>query len=337
MPKSKAGVQSIQDAVKRIKAGEILPVYFLFGEDTFSIGNGLKAIENAVKPLLKSDFDFEVFHGEEKTLDEVLSFAEAFPFGSIKKLIIFKDFDKVKDKKKLVNYVASPPEFTILVLIHSGEITNLSSEPYQTLIEKKFLFEAKELKGKNLLDWLTGYCESIGKNISEENAQMLLDITGENRSMLESQIEKICIYLGDKREISLDSIKGLSTALKEYNIFDLQNAVGRKDKPAAMKIVFNMLDNGAEPTYIIFMLARYFTGLSRIAEMTSQKLPDAAAARIVGTHPFYYKDYLKAKSNYSDSNLYNSVQALLKADVTIKTTFADPKTVITILISEIIR
>jgi len=337
MSKFKAGVQSIQDAVKKIKTGEILPVYFFFGEDSFSIDNGLKIVENAVKPLLKSDFDFEVFHGDEKSLDEVISFAEAFPFGSEKKLIIFKEFEKVKDKKKLLNYAASPPDFTVLVIIHSGEISNLSSEPYQTLIENRFIFEAKELKGKNLLDWLTGYCESTGKFISEENAQMLLDITGENRSLLEAQIEKICIYLGDKKEITLDSIKGLSTALKEYNIFDLQNAIGKKDEALALKIAFNMLDKGAEPTYIIFMLTRYFTGLSRIAEMTNLKLPDAVAAKIVGTHPYYYKDYLKAKSLYSDSNLYNSVQALLKADVTIKTTSADPKTVITILISEIIQ
>jgi DNA polymerase III delta subunit len=102
-----------------------------------------------------------------------------------------------------------------------------------------------------------------------------------------------------------------------------------------VKIALNMLDKGAEPTYIIFMLTRYFTGLSRIAEMTNQKLPDAAAARIVGTHPFYYKDYLNARAIYSDTNLYNSVQALLKADAAIKTTPADPKTVITILVSEI--
>jgi DNA polymerase-3 subunit delta len=335
MSKSKAGVQSIQDALKKLRAGEILPVYFFFGEDSFSIDGGLKEIEKAVKPLLKSDFDFEVFHGDEKSLDDALSFADAFPLGSEKKLIFFKEFEKVKDKKKLANYAASPPDFTVLVLIHSGEISNLGSEPYQTLIENRFLFEAKELKGKNLLDWLTGYCESLGKNISEDNAQMLLDITGENRSLLESQIEKICIYLGDKKEITLDSIKGLSAALKEFNIFDLQNAVGKKDKASALKIAFNMLDKGAEPTYIIFMLTRYFTGLSRIAEMTAQKLPEAAAARIVGTHPFYYKDYLKARSFFSDTNLYNSVQALLKADVTIKTTSADPKTVIAILISEI--
>ncbi|HVO74153.1 MAG TPA: DNA polymerase III subunit delta [Ignavibacteriaceae bacterium] len=336
MAKSKAGVQSIQDALKKLNAGEILPVYFLFGEDSFSLDTGLKAIEKAVRPHLQSDFDYEVFHGEDKIVDEVLGFAEAFPFGSGKKLIIFKELEKVKDKKKLAGYAASPPDFTVMVLIHSGEVSNLASEPYRTLVENRFLFEAKELKGKNLLDWLTGYCESIGKNISEENAQILLDITGENRTLLESQIEKISIYLGDKKEISLDSIRGLSTALKEYTIFDLQNAIGRKDKPGAMKIAFNMLDKGAEPTYILFMLTRYFTGLSRITEMTSQKLPDAAAARIVGTHPFYYKDYLKAKSLYSESNMYNSVQALLKADVSIKTTSADPKTVISILITEII-
>ena len=59
---------------------------------------------------------------------------------------------------------------------------------------------------------------------------MLIDIVGENREMLEAQLDKILVYLNENREISLDSIKLLSTSLREYNIFDLQNAIGRKDK-----------------------------------------------------------------------------------------------------------
>ena len=68
-------------------------------------------------------------------------------------------------------------------------------------MQTNFLFEAKELKGRNLIDWLISIAEEKGKKLSEENAQVLVDIVGENRNMLEDQLEKICIFLNEKKEI----------------------------------------------------------------------------------------------------------------------------------------
>ena len=66
-------------------------------------------------------------------------------------------------------------------------------------------------------------------------------------------------------------------------------------------------------------------------------MPAEQAARIVGTHPFYYKDYQQARRLYSDTDLANVFRALLKADLSIKTTSANGKNIITILLSEIIN
>ena len=155
--------------------------------------------------------------------------------------------------------------------------------------------------------------------------------------MLEDQLEKICVFLNKEREISIDSIQQVSSELKQFNIFDLQNAIGVKDKAKSITIANNLLENGAEPTFIIAMLTRYFTGLSKITELKSKNVPDMEAARIVGTHPFYYPNYVKARTFYSDPKLVEVFRALLKADVTVKTTSTDDKTIITLLIAEILQ
>ena len=64
---------------------------------------------------------------------------------------------------------------------------------------------------------------------------MLTDISGENRNTLEAQLEKIFLYIGDSKEITIESIRGLSTSLKQYTIFDLQNAIGKKSKSQCIK------------------------------------------------------------------------------------------------------
>ncbi len=334
MAKSKA--PSILDVIPSIDNGTLQPVYYFFGEDYYLLQNFLDLISKAVSPFITSDFDKETFYGDKKPLGEVLDFAKAFPFGSEKKLIIFKQFEKVKDKKPLVDYAASPADFTVLVLIHNGTITNLSSEPYKTLSKYNFIFEAKELKGKNLLKWLVSHVEKNGKTILQENAQLLIDISGESRSMLENQIEKIITFMSEEKEISFNHIQSLSTRLKQFSIFDLQNAIGKKEKDKTINIAFNLLENSAEPVFIVAMLTRYFTGVSRVSELTKENIPSQQAARIVGTHPYYYKDYQQARRLYSDSDLANVFRALLQADLSIKTTSADGKNIITILISKIL-
>ena len=334
MAKSKA--PSLLDVLPEISKGKLQPVYYLFGDDYFLLQNTIKALENAAAPFITSDFDKETFYGDDRTLNDALDFASAFPFGSEKKLIIFKQFDKVKDKKPLKDYAASPVDFTILILVHNGSISNLESEPYKTLKKFNYIFEAKELKGKTLLKWLIKHVDAKGKNISEENAQMLIDISGESRNMLESQLEKIITFMNAEKEITFEHVQALSTHLKQYTIFDLQNAIGKKEKDKAILIAFNLLDNGAEPVFIVAMLTRYFTGISRVGELTKMKVPTQQAARIVGTHQFYYKDYQQARTLYSDTDLLNVFRALLNADLSIKTTSANDKNIITILLSEIL-
>ena len=335
MAKSKA--PSILEVIPEIKKRKFKPVYYFFGEDSYNLTSALHILEESFIPLLKSDFDKEIIYSEDKSINDILGLATAFPFGSEKKLIIVKEAEKIKDKKPLKDYAASPAEFTVVAFFHNGVITNLKSEPFKTLDANDFLFEAKELKGKNLVNWLISVAYEKGKNLSEENAQVLVDIVGENRSMLEDQLEKICVYLNKEKVITIESIQQVSSELKQFNIFDLQNAIGVKDKAKSITVANNLLDNGAEPTFIIAMLTRYFTGLSKIPELKSKNIPDMEAARIVGTHPFYYPKYIRARNLYSDKKLVEVFRVLLKADVSVKTTSANEKTIILILIEEILQ
>jgi DNA polymerase III subunit delta len=335
MAKSKA--PSILEIIPEIKKRKFKPIYYFFGEDSYNLSNTLHTLEESFNPLLVSEFDKETFYSEDRSINEILDLASSFPFGSEKKLMIIREAEKFKDKKPLKDYASSPAEFTVLAFFHNGSITNLNSEPFKTLDTNSFLYEAKELKGKNLIDWLIGLAEEKEKKLSEENAQVLVDIVGENRNMLEVQLEKICIFLNEKKEISLESIQQISSELKQFNIFDLQNAIGIKDKSKSLTIANNLLDNGAEPTFIITMLTRYFTGVAKITELRSKNVPDIESARIVGTHHFYYPNYVRARTLYSDEKLVEVFRALLKADVSIKTTTADYKTIITLLAAEILQ
>lgn len=333
---AKVKAPSILEIEKQLKQKKLLPVYYLFGEDSYSIDYVVKSITKYADQFIVSDFDKEIMYGETQTFANIISTALTFPFGSEKRLLIFKQAEKPKDKKELVSYIKSPSKFSTIIFIHNDVISNLESEPYKSLLKAGYLFEAKELKGNNLIEWLIREVERHGKTLSYDNAQLLNDIAGDNRNVLESQLEKIFLFLGDQKDITIESIRSLSTSLKEYTIFDLQNQVGKKNKAAALKVLNNLLKNGMEATQIIVMLNKYFTGLARINELRKQQIDDYKIARIIGTHAYYLKDYDSAKKNYDDKSLTKVFSALLKADVTLKTTPLDKFSLLSILIAEII-
>jgi DNA polymerase-3 subunit delta len=124
---AKAKAKSILEALKEIKSGKLLPLYYLFGEDAYNLTFTLKSIQEKVEPHLSSEFDKETFYGDSATINQILDLASTFPFGSEKKLIVVKEADKIKDKKQIKEYALSPTDFTILVFIHNGLISNLDS------------------------------------------------------------------------------------------------------------------------------------------------------------------------------------------------------------------
>ena len=336
MAKSKFTAPSVLEAIRQIKKGSLLPLYYFFGVDGFIINEAYLLLEEKISPLISTEFDKQVIYASDKSLVEILDAASAFPFGSDKKFIVVKEADKLKDKKGLVSYCKQPPSFTTLLFLHNAEIKDIDSEPFTSLYSFGYLFEGKELKGKNIIDWLLDFAESKNLKLSKENAQMLVDIVGENRSMLEHQFEKFTTFLGDKKEISIETITSLSTELKEFNIFDLLNAIGKREKAKALKIVMNLYEKENELISIVAMLNKYFTGLLRLNEMNEKKIDPVIQARIIGTNKYYLNDYENARKNFSDFQLYNAIEAILKADIQKKSSFTDDRTLLTALISEIL-
>ncbi len=337
MAAKKANIFNILQITKDIKKGVIHPVYLLCGEDSFGIDTALKAIDKAVQPFLSTEFDKDILYGADiKGVEDIIKIASAFPFGSEKKLLVIKEFDKIKDKKNLTSYIENPADFTVLVLIHNGNVTSFSPQPFKILLEKNFCYEAKELKEEPLSEWIMLYAEEKRKKLSKENALLLIDIVGLNRNLLEIQLQKVIEYAGDEENISFESIKKVVSSLKENNIFDLQNAVAQRKNALAMKVAYNLLDNGNDASFIVAMMNRYFTGLAQLPELEMNKLPDQAIARIVGTHPYYLKGQKEVRKFYTDDKLLIVFNALHEADVSIKTTSADQKTIVTILLAKIL-
>ena len=335
---AKVSLPSINEVAKFLAPEKLLPVYFLCGEDSYAIDTTVEAIQKAVDPLIESDFDKEVVNAEKsQNISQILDLAFSFPFGGNKKFVLLKNFEKLNDKKELSAYIKNPPGFTVLVITNSGKISDSSREPYSILLEKKYLFEARSETGLELVDWVLRKSKKLKLDLNEDNARALIEVVGEDKSLLEMQLQKLFDYISDKREVSFEDIQKLSSNTKQYSIFDFQDAIGKGDKSKALEIAFNLLDSGQEIIAILNMIAKFILTLAQITEMVRSNINDNEAAKLMGVSWYYYINCKKAGFFMRDERLLNASRALLQADLAVKTSASEPKTVLVMLISEMMK
>ncbi|GAB6281868.1 MAG: DNA polymerase III subunit delta [Ignavibacterium sp.] len=329
--------KSITEIKNQLKRNKFNSIYFLYGDDEFALKEALDLIENSVQQIITNDFDKQTFYGSEKSLADVIDFAQSFPFVSEKKLAIVKEFEKMyneSESKLFLYYLNSPADFTILVLIFNDDLKKLSSKEISILTQNDWLYEGKELREKNLIEWLISYAKISNKNLSSYDAQLMIELIGEDRYLLKTQFDKIILFLDKEKNITSEIIQSLVSNTKEYTIFNLQDAIGVKDKTKAFQIAFNLLEN-EKILNILGSLNKYFMNLSKIPEMIQKKVPDEVMAKKLSTHPFYLRNYKEARKLYSDRKLNHIAKALLEADLSVKTSATDEKTILTKLLTEI--
>ncbi len=335
---AKRAILSVNELLKQLREGKLLPVYLICGDDTYSIDNTIEKIKKNAMQHIKSEFDIEIIDAERGgDVSTIIDLATTFPFGGNKKLIIVKNFEVFNDKKILKEYIDAPSDFTILVLINRTKLSDYSKEPYLSLLKKGFLFETKQETGEELVDWLEDKIKKFDLNLTKNDLYTIIEMVGENKSLIENQINKILDFSMNKKGIDIEDIKKIISSTKKYSIFDLQDAIGRGDKSKALEICYNLLDNGEELIVIINMLVKFILTIAQILEMVKLNMNDNEAAKKLQVSWYYYINCKKANYLFSDLRLLNASRALLDADTKVKTTSTDAKTILTMLIANIIH
>jgi len=301
---------------------EPLPIFYLFGEDKFAIERATALLEKAFSKYVLSDFDKETFHASKtNTVEEIINLALGFPFGGGKKIIKVKQFNLIKEKKALTDYIENPADFTILIIIDDSDSVNTNRQPFKALKEKGYLFEAKKISGAEWITWIKSRANELKISIDTENAQLLLEIVGEEKQLLMRQLEKFRDYSGEGGKIEKEHILKLASSTKEYSTFDLQDAFLRGDKKRLLTIGFHLLDNGKK----LFEILPIFTSALYILTQHLELKHSGLGAAEAGANPYYYRKITSSPYFTNEKRIKKAVELLLQTDKAVKTSQGDHK------------
>ncbi len=299
-------MQTFEQIMGDIKNRKFKPVYFLMGEEPYFIDAITDYIE---KNLLKEDekaFNQTVVYGADVDLGQILNAAKRFPMMAEYNLVIVKEAQNVKgldgasegNADPFALYVENPLKSTVLVINYKGKKLDSRRKLAKLIDKEQVLFESKMLYDNQVGRWITDYLKGRGVSIEPNAAEIMAAHLGNKLSTIVMELDKLKLAVGENGTITTADVERNVGISKDFNVFELQNALGARDVYRSALIAKHM---GAMPKHSIIpdiaALYGFFTKIMILHSMSGSSPAEQAAALKV--NPYFMKDYQTAARSYS--------------------------------------
>lgn len=299
-------MQTFEQIMGDIKNRKFKPVYFLMGEEPYFIDAITDYIE---KNLLKEDekaFNQTVVYGADVDLGQILNAAKRFPMMAEYNLVIVKEAQNVKgldgasegNADPFALYVENPLKSTVLVINYKGKKLDSRRKLAKLIDKEQVLFESKTLYDNQVGRWITDYLKGRSVSIEPNAAEIMAAHLGNKLSTIVMELDKLKLAVGENGTITTTDVERNVGISKDFNVFELQNALGARDVYRSALIAKHM---GAMPKHSIIpdiaALYGFFTKIMILHSMSGSSPAEQAAALKV--NPYFMKDYQTAARSYS--------------------------------------
>lgn len=291
------------------------PVYLLAGEEEYYIDKISDYIEENVLEEAEREFNQKVLYGLETDVIDLISEVKRYPMMANYNVVIVKEAQALKKLDELEKYLDEPSPTTILVLNYKhGKVDGRKN--YVKKIKKKGVyFESKRLYDNQLPAWIEKYVAAKKRSITPKATQLLVAHLGTDISKVSNELDKLFIGLKEGEEIDATLIERNTGISKDYNVFELNNALGKKDVLKANEIVnhFGKNEKAYHLAVLLPMIYRFFSQL--LLFHTVSKSDNRTQAATLGVNPYFLKDFQSSAQNYPVKKIARIITYLREADI----------------------
>ena len=303
------------DILSQLKQKIYHPIYVLSGEESYFIDVIVDYIEDNVLTDMEKEFNLSVLWGKETDISTIISYAKRFPMMSNYQVVIVKEAQNLAKIEELAVYAENPLKSTILVLVYKYKTLD-KRKAFAKLVDKKgVLYEASKLYDNQIPEWINNYIKQKGFTIEPKASVMLSEFLGNDLSKVTNEIGKLIINIPKNTEINSTHIEKNIGISKDFNIFELQNAIGKKNISKVNQIVLYFAENPKDNPLVVTIstLYKYFTNILKV-HYAPDKSKNSVAS-LLGVHPFFVQDYITASANYSLGKLVDIIKTLKEYDL----------------------
>ncbi|MFL7791415.1 MAG: DNA polymerase III subunit delta [Anaerolineae bacterium] len=301
------------------------PTFYVFhGSDEFTCAETLADFRSRLGPPDTVDLNTTLLDGRKATLAELRHACDAIPFLAEKRLVIVEDLlartsGQEKFLDKLAGYLGQLPETTRLVFVETKLLP--ASHPILQLAQKDERGYAKQFVSpdvKMLPGWIEKRVHKYGGEIEPQAAAQLAAVVGADLRLLDQEIEKLVTYVNAERAITEADVDAIVPYAQAAVVFDLVDALGRRDGQTAARTLHRLLDAGEHPLGLLAMIVRQFRLLIQVKELKAEGANPQTIAKALGIHPFPARKLHNQATYFTAEQLEMVYRHLLDSDVAIK-------------------
>lgn len=308
-------MDEIVKIINDIKVGNIKPIYFLMGEESYYIDKLTEYLEDNLLTEDEKGFNQMVLYGRDTTIDDIVSNAKRYPMMAERQVIIVKEAqDLSRTIDKIEAYVNNPQPTTVLVFAYKYGKVDKRKKWIKSIAKNHILFESEKLKDFKVADWIKRVLQGRGFSIEPKASIMLQEFLGNDLSRIANELSKLEIILPKGSTITPDHIEQNIGISKDFNVYELRKAVGEKNHHKAFQILnyFHQNPKSIPKVLLIGQLFGYFSNLLKYHGLKDKTQGNVASA--LGIHPFFVDEYRIAAANFPMKKVSTVINKLKVVD-----------------------
>lgn len=337
----------IADLWNSFKRKQFQRLYLFYGKETFLLTETIRLL---VKEAIREDeneFSYSVYDLEETELDAAVEDAETMPFIGERRVVIAKNpyfltSEKKKEKvehrfEKFEQYIKNPAPFTVFVLFLPHEKLDERKKLTKQIKKNATVVEMNSFSEEETVGWIKEKAKQENIEIEEEAVLELMKKTAGNLMVMNKEIDKLCTYVGSGNIITVQTVHELVFRSLEQNVFELIDAVVKKNAEEAFRIYYDLIKMNEEPVKILSLLAQQFRLLLQVKELAKSGYGQAQIAQNLKVHPFRIKLAMQKSRSFQEEELQNILKSLAETDYEIKSGKKDKKFALELLLLHLCR
>lgn len=303
-----------EQLLSSFKKREFRPVYFFMGEESYYIDKLADyLIEHVVSEENKS-FDQTVVYGKDVDIDSVINLAKRYPMMSEKQLVVVKEAQHLKSLERLNFYLQHPLSSTVLVFCYKYGSLDKRKSVYTTLNKVGTVFESKKVYENQVAGKVVEIAREKGLSIDIKSANVIANFLGSDLSKIANEIDKLKIALPQGAVVMPADIERNIGISKDYNNFELIDALAVKDIEKANRIVDYFRQNkNANPLVVtLSVVFNFFLNLLIYSSLEDKSKMNVASALKI--NPFFVTLYQKAATCYNTSKIIRIISYIRETD-----------------------
>ena len=309
-------MQGYDKIINDLKNNKIYPFYLLHGSESYFIDRIFDYFKDNIIDDEAKDFDLTIAYGKETSIPKIIESAKRYPLISKYQLIIVKEAHGLKKEyDPLIKYLDNPQESSIIVFCHKNKDFDKRSILYKSALKNGMIFHSNKLKENQAIEWISNQINTFELSADIKSVHLIHEFLGNNLDRIYQELNKLKIILKNKI-INEDIIEKYIGINKDYNHFELINAIGKRDKNKCLEII-NYISTNSKTFPLVLTISMVFQFFKRLLMFHS--ITDSQnISQTLGINPFFLKDYKTASFNYNMKSCSKAIEIVYSADLKCK-------------------